>query len=285
MKEIKKVAVAGAGLMGRQIALNTARYDYAVTLYDSVPEALDKAQKWAEGYLNARVEKGKMTAEQANAIRARLRYEGDIASAMAGADLVIEAIIEDRKIKETFFQTVSALVDRDAILATNSSFMVSSCFVNQVENPARLANLHYFNPALVMELTEIVQGEHTAKETVDALMHFSAQTGKAPVWVRKEIDGFIANRIVRVVNNEARYLLEEGIATAPEIDTAIEKGLNYPMGPFRLMDLMGVDLTYLAAKRTFEETGVKSPGYDLIKAKYDAGEWGKKTGKGWYEYT
>ena len=285
MKEIKTVAVIGAGLMGRQIALNTAMHGYQVILNDSFPEALKKGEACVEDYLAGRIAKGKLTQEAADQARQGLRYEEELQKAVEKADLVIEAIIEDRAAKEALFRKLSDFAPKDAILATNSSFMVSSLFKDCVEDPGRLANIHYFNPAMVMKLTEVVQGEHTREETIDALMEFSRNTGKDPIWVRKEIDGFIANRFVRVIKNEACYLLEEGIATAQEIDTALEKGLNYPMGPFRLMDLTGVDLSYLASKRVYEETGVKQPGFDALKAKYEAGEWGRKTGKGWYDYT
>lgn len=286
MKEIKKVCVAGAGLMGRQIALNTALHGgYDVTLTDSVPEALAAAGAWAEEYLAGRIAKGKLTADQVADANARLHLIGALEEAADGADLVIEAIIEDQKIKEAFFTQLNGIVSKEAIIATNSSFMVSSIFAHCVDNPARLANIHYFNPALVMKLTEIVKGPHTSQETADALMSFSRSTAKDPVLVTKEIDGFIANRIVRVVKHEALYILEQGVATAADIDTAVEKGLNYPMGPFKLMDLTGIDLSYLAAKRVLEETGVKQAGYDLLKQKYEAHEWGRKTGKGWYDYS
>ena len=285
MRKIHKVCVVGAGLMGKQIALNAALHGYLVMLNDSIPEAVGKAEAWADEYLKGRVAKGKLTEEAAAQAKKNLFFTIDLEMAARDADLVIEAIIEEQSAKEALFRKLNELAPKDAILATNSSFMVSSLFAGCVDNPARLANLHYFNPALVMKLNEVVQGPHTIKETVDALMDFARNTGKDPVWVRREIDGFIANRIVRAVKNEACYLLEEGIATAQEIDTAVEKGLNYPMGPFRLMDLTGIDLSYLASKRVQDATGVKQPGFEAIKAKYEAGEWGRKTGKGWYDYT
>jgi 3-hydroxybutyryl-CoA dehydrogenase len=284
MVQIKKVSVIGSGLMGQQIALNTAMFDYDVVLNDNSENALKKAQAWAKQYLAGRVEKGKITDAQMEDALKRLTFEPDLAKAVEDADLVIEAIVEDRTVKENFFRTLGGLVRKDTLIATNSSYMTSSLFAQLVDNPSRLANLHYFNPALVMKLTEVVQGPHTSEETVQALLDFSRKTGKDPVWLRKEIDGFIANRILRAVRTEACSLLEQGIATAQEIDTAAEKGLNYPMGPFRLMDLVGIDLAYLAQKRVFDETGVKMPGYDQIEAKYKAGEFGKKTGKGWYTY-
>jgi 3-hydroxybutyryl-CoA dehydrogenase len=271
--------------MGRQIALNSAQYGIKVCLHDSFPNVINSAQDWAKEYLTGRVAKGKMTQEQAGAVLANLVFTSDLTEAAGKADLVIEAITEDRAAKEVLFRKLNGIAPKDAILATNSSFMVSSLFTGCVDHPERLANFHYFNPALVMRLIEVVQGPHTGKDTVEALMDFGKKTGKDPVWLRKEIDGFIANRILRVVKNEALYLLEEGIATAPEIDTAVEKGLNYPMGPFRLMDLTGIDLTYMASKRVLEETGVKQPGYDRIKEMYDAGRYGKKNGRGWYDYT
>lgn len=285
MRNIHKVCVVGAGLMGKQIALNAAIHGYMVMLNDSNPEVVGKAETWASEYLEGRVAKGKMSEESALQAKKNLFFTTSLEMAAKDTDLVIEAIIEERGAKEELFRKLNELAPKDAILATNSSFMVSSLFAGCVDNPQRLANLHYFNPALVMKLNEVVQGPHTSKETVDALMEFARRTGKDPVWVRREIDGFIANRIVRAVKNEACYLLEEGIATAQEIDTAVEKGLNYPMGPFRLMDLTGIDLSYLASKRVQDETGVKQPGFDAIKAKYEAGEWGRKTGKGWYDYT
>lgn len=285
VEDIKKVCVVGGGLMGRQIALNSALYGYDAYVTDTNPAVIDDVKAWAAKYLDERVAKGKMTPEKADLGRTHFHPVPTLEEAAKDADLVIEAIIEQRQIKEEFFRNVDKLVRPDTILATNSSFMISSFFAGCVSNPSRLANFHYFNPALVMKLVEVVQGPHTSEETVQVLLDFARATGKDPIWVRKEIDGFIANRILRAVSNEALYLLEEGIATAQEIDTAAEKGLNYPMGPFRLMDLTGVDLSYLNMKRKLDETGVKSIGMDILKEKYEKKEWGRKTGKGWYDYT
>ncbi|NLW79620.1 MAG: 3-hydroxyacyl-CoA dehydrogenase family protein [Ruminococcaceae bacterium] len=284
MKEIKKVAVLGAGLMGKQIALNTAQYGYDVKLYDSFPEALDAAGKWAEDYLAGRVEKGKMTADQVAEIKKHFALEKDLKTCVQDADLVIEAIIEDRAIKEVLFTDLSNYCAEDTILATNSSRMVSSLFKDFVKNPARLANLHYFNPALVMKLTEVVQGAHTSNETAEALMDFSVKTGKDPIWVRKEIDGFVVNRILGAITREANFLVAEGYVKPQEVDTAVEKGLNHPMGPYRLQDLTGVDLSFLVMKRNFEENGEKQPGYEMYEEMYNNKQWGRKTGKGFYEY-
>lgn len=270
--------------MGRQIALNIAIHGYDTKLTDTAQAVLENAETWVKDYLADRVEKGKMTEGEANDARWHIGFSPALEVAAKDADLVIEAILEDQKVKEDFFTKLNNIVADDAIITTNSSYMASSTFAPFVTNPARLANLHYFNPALVMKLTEIVQGPHTSKETVDALMAFSKSTGKHPVWVRKEIDGFIANRIVRAVTNEALYILSQGVATPQEIDTAVEMGLNYPMGPFRLQDLTGIDLAYIAAEKVVQETGYKKPGFDALEEKYLAGEYGRKSGKGWYDY-
>jgi len=284
MKEIRKVCVVGGGLMGRQIALNTAMYGYEVKLTDTVKAVLDNTEEWIKGYLAERVKKGKLSETEASEIQRQIQLVTMLEAAAKDADLVIEAIVEDRQKKEELFAKISGIVGEDTIITTNSSYMGSSAFAPFVKNPSRLANLHYFNPALVMKLTEIVQGPYTSKETVDALMEFAKKSGKQPVWLRKEIDGFIANRIVRAVTNEALYILSEEIATPQEIDTAVEKGLNYPMGPFRLQDLTGIDLAYIAAKQVADETGHKKPGFDMLEQKFVSGEYGRKTGKGWYEY-
>ena len=162
--------------------------------------------------------------------------------------------------------------------------MVSSMFVDDVSNPRRLANLHYFNPALVMKLVEVVQGDHCSDETAQALYDFAVATGKEPIWLRKEIDGFVVNRILQALKTEARWLVENGYCTPQEVDKACEKGLNHPMGPFRLDDLSGIDLTYSIMQRRLEETGEVPVGYELVKSYYDKGWYGKKTGRGFYEY-
>lgn len=285
IEDIKKVAVFGGGQMGKQIALNTAIHGFDTYLTDVNLALVDDVQVWAEDYIKSRIEKGKLTGEEGKAALAKFHTKKTLHEVAKDADIIIEAIIEDKKIKEEFFENIDKIARPDAIIVTNSSFMVSSMFKDIISNPSRLANLHYFNPALVMKLTEVVQGQHTSEETVQTLMQFSKKTGKKPVLVKKEIDGFIVNRILRAVTNEALYLLEEGIATLEDIDTAAENGLNYPMGPFRLMDLTGVDNCYRVAKTMLDETGFRKPGIDLLEEKYKNKEWGKKTGKGWYEYT
>lgn len=284
IEEVKKIAVFGCGQMGRQIGLNNAIYGFDTYITDTNLEAIDNTQKWADEYIKGRIEKGRLKEEEAKAALAKFHTAKTLKEAAENADIIIEAIIEDKQIKERFFSEIDKIAKKNAIIVTNSSFMVSSMFKEIVSNPSRLANLHYFNPALVMKLTEVVQGPHTSDETVETLMEFSKKTGKKPVLVKKEIDGFIANRILRAVTNEALYLLEEGVATPEDIDTAVENGLNYPMGPFRLMDLTGIDTGYLVAKLMLEQTGFRKPGIDLLEEKYRKKEWGRKTGKGWYVY-
>lgn len=281
---IKKVVIIGAGRMGRQIAMNTAIYGYQVVLHDSVQPVLQDAAKWAEEYLAGRVTKGRMTQEQTDQIKDRLSYIDTLEQAVADVDLVIEAVVEVREVKEDLLHRVSQLVRRDTIIATNSSFMASSMFADAVDAPERLANLHFFNPALVLKLTEVVRGDHTAQETVDALMEFSRNTGKKPVLVQKEIDGFVANRLLNACKNEALYLVENGYCTFEDIDNACKNGLGHPMGQFELMDVTGVDTTYYRMVRDIERTGKEPVGYQLIKKMFDENRLGKKTGHGFYDY-
>ena len=288
--QIKTVVVIGAGAMGQQIAMNTAlngrAKNYKVIICDSFPSAVEKAQKWAAEYLKGRVAKCRITQEESDQISENLSFSNDVDASAAKADFIIEAIIEDLKIKRELFQRISKLCKPDTIIGTNSSNMVSSKFADVTTNPERLLNVHYFNPALVMKLVEIVRGPHTSENTIQTAKAFAASTGKSPIIINKEIPGFVANRINAAVTHEACSLLEKGIASVEDIDTACEKGLNYPMGPFKLMDLTGIDVNYYVRRDRYAESGDE---YDkpspLVIEKFKKGEFGRKTGKGWYDYT
>ena len=284
IEDVKKVCVVGAGQMGRQIALNCALYGYETVLYKCTSKDYTEVDKWAGEYLKGRVAKEKLTAEQAAEARKKLHFAQTLPEATDGTQLVIEANLEDKEVKESFYKEVNTCVDKNVILASNSSYIVSSVFKNCIDNPARLANMHYFNPALAMKLVEVIKGEHTAEETIALLMDFARRTGKTPIRVNKEIDGFVVNRVLRAIRDEAFYLIEQGICSPQDLDTGVEPGLNHPMGPFRLLDFAGVDLNYLSGKRRLEETGIKPNGFDIVKEMYEKNEWGCKTGKGFYKY-
>lgn len=282
--EIKKICLLGGGLMGRQIALNAAVYGFDAVVYDLKPEVCDAVEAWAEDYLAGRIKKGRMTGEESEKVKAHFSVKRNLEQAVAGADCVVEAVPEILELKRDFFRQLDRIVGEEVILATNSSYMVSSLLADCVKNPARLANMHFYNPALVMKFVEVVQGPHTAPETCEALMEFCRKTGKTPIWMKKEIDGFAANRIIRVIGEEARWMVQNGYCTCQDIDLACENGLGHPMGPFRLTDLTGVDLTYDILRAEYEKTGKKPDCYDLIESMVRQGKLGRKTGHGFYDY-
>ena len=290
IEKVKTVAVIGAGVMGQQIAMNTAikgrEAGFRVLLCDSFAAAAEKAAAWADQYLAGRVKKGRLTQEEADEAKSRLIISTDVDACAKEADLIIEAIIEKLEVKQELFERISRICGKDTVLSTNSSNIVSSKLAGVTAHPERLLNIHYFNPALVMELVEIVRGPHTGEEAVRTAAAFARATGKTPIIIQKEIPGFVVNRINAAVTHEALSLLEKGVASVEDIDLAAEKGLNYPMGPFRLMDLTGIDVNYYVRCDRFADSGdpydAPSP---LVIEKFKKGEFGRKTGKGWYDYS
>ncbi len=282
---MENVCVVGAGVMGQQIALVAAMAGYRVKCHDVSEEALRKASEFVDGYLAGRVAKGKLTQGQADRARAALRFTGDLGEAAGDADLVIEAVVEKLAVKRQVFAELDSLCPPDAVLATNSSYIVSSRLADATRRPARVCNMHFFNPALVMKLVEVVKGPHTAQSTVDAVMEAARRMGKIPVLLRKEVEGFLVNRILTAIRNEALYLYETGVASYEDIDTAVVHGLGHPMGPFRLLDLTGIDLSYHVAMERYQRTGdpAHKPSPTIVE-KFVRGEWGRKTGRGFYEY-
>src|SRR5216110_1760849 len=283
--ELRRICVVGAGLMGRQIALNAAHHGYEVRITDANAEQLQAAERWTDEYVASRIEKGRWTKEEAAAARARLDFVADLAEAAADADLAIEAVIEDVKVKRKVFADLDRLCPPRAILATNSSTFVSSLLADATNRPAQVANLHYFNPAMVMEVVEVVQGPHTSDETATLLVEFAERVGKRPILMKKEIEGFIANRLLRALGREATFLVDEGYATFEEVDLAAEKALGHPLGPFRLMDLTGIDLAFMIRSAIYASSGREEDRPPrCIEERYRAGHYGRKTGRGFYRY-
>jgi len=277
--------VVGAGSMGAQIAQQAALHGVDVFLQDVNGEQLQKAIEQNRGHLQRRVDKGRMTQTDADAALGRVRVTTDLGEAAPLADVVIEAIVEALEPKRELFRTLDRLCRREAVLASNSSSMGISKIAAGLEGVHRCCNMHFFYPVLVMELVEVVKGPETDEATMEAAIAFSRQMGRVPVRINKEIDGFIVNRILHHASQEAYRLLDAGVATFEDIDIAIEKGLNWPMGPFRLGDFSGLDVTYSARKHIYDTTG--DPRYrpsDQLKAKVEAGKLGRKTGEGWYRY-
>jgi 3-hydroxybutyryl-CoA dehydrogenase len=214
-----------------------------------------------------------------------VRTTTDLAEAVAGADFVIEAVFEDLQLKRAVFAELDRAASPETVLASNSSTMGISKIAGATSRPERCVNVHFFYPVLVMDLVEVVRGPQTSDDTVERAMAMVRGMGRTAVLVNKEIDGFIVNRILHAATQEAYRLLDAGVASFQDIDTAVEKGLNWPMGPFRLGDFSGLDVTYNARLHMFKTTGDEryrpSP---QLEAKVKAGKLGRKTGEGWYSY-
>jgi 3-hydroxybutyryl-CoA dehydrogenase len=280
-----RLAVIGGGSMGAQIAQQAALCGVEVSLHDKSSDQLQKARESNRGHLTRRVQKGKLGFLAAETALDGVRATTDLAEALEGADFVIEAVFEDLELKRSVFAELDRAAPRDAVLASNSSTMGISKIADATSRPERCVNMHFFYPVLVMDLVEVVRGPITSDETVERAMSVAREIGRTPVLINKEIDGFIVNRILHAATQEAYRLLDAGVAGFEDIDLAVEKGLNWPMGPFRLGDFSGLDVTYNARLHMYRTTGDErfrpSP---QLEAKVKAGKLGRKTGEGWYRY-
>jgi 3-hydroxybutyryl-CoA dehydrogenase len=282
--QIKTIAVIGAGTMGRGIAHVAALGGYRTILEDLVPASLRKAESEIRGNLGKAVELKKVSAEEAEAAMGRLEYAGSVEQAAREAGLVIEAVPEEMESKIEIFTLLDKICRPGTILASNTSSLSVTEIASVTYRTKKCLGMHFFNPVHKMKLLEIVRALETDDETIAAATEVGRRMGKEVV-VIKESPGFITSRINAMIGNEAFYMLQEGIASASDIDKALKLGLNHPMGPFELGDLIGLDtrlhiLEYL--HRTLGEKYRPSP---LLVQYVKAGRLGKKSGRGVYEYS
>ena len=280
-----RLAVVGAGSMGAQIAQQAALHGIDAVLHDQDEDQLRKARASNQGHIARRVEKGRLSEEKAREALERVRGTTDLREAAREADFVIEAVFEDLEVKRSIFHDLDELAPAHAVLASNSSTIGISKIADATRRPDRCLNMHFFYPVLVMDLVEVVRGPQTSDETMERGMALAREMGRTPVLLKKEIDGFIVNRILHAATQEAYRLLDADVASFEDIDAAVEKGLNWPMGPFRLGDFSGLDVTYNARLHMYRSTGdERYRPTPQLEAKVKAGKLGRKSGEGWYRY-
>ncbi len=285
VENVGDVLVVGAGAMGSQIGMVCALAGYDVAVQDIDEGMLEKARAQLRRRMDRDVQKRRTTGEEVEAAFGRMDFVTDLEGAAPGTDFVIEAAVEKLDVKRGIFSKLDALAPEHAILATNSSTIVSSRLAGATNRPDRVCNMHFFNPALVMKCVEVVRGPETSDATVETVVGLTRRLGKEPVVLEKEISGFVANRILGALREEAISLYEGGYASVEDIDTACRTALGHPMGPFELMDLTGIDVGYYVRMARYEESGdPKDRPRESVVEKFERGELGRKTGKGWYEY-
>ena len=283
MAEVRTVSVIGAGIMGRGIAHAAALGGYRTILEDILPASLRKAESEIRANLDKAVELGKVSKPEADAAFGRIEYAGSVEEAARAADLVIEAVPEELESKIEIFTLLDKICAPNTILASNTSSLSVTEIASVTYRARRCVGMHFFNPVHKMKLLEIVRALETDDETIAAAAEVGRRMGKEVV-VIKEAPGFITSRINAMIGNEAFYMLQEGIASAADIDKAVKLGLNHPMGPFEMVDLVGLDtrlhiLEYL--QRTLGEKFRPAP---LMVQYVKAGRLGRKAGRGVYEY-
>jgi 3-hydroxybutyryl-CoA dehydrogenase len=280
---IESIGVVGAGTMGNGIAQAFAVAGHAVTMTDIAQAQVDRGVKTIDGSLERLVKKEKMSASDKAAVLARIKTSTDVA-ALKDCDLLIEAATENLELKLKIFAQLDALAKPDAILASNTSSISLTRIAAATKRPENVIGMHFFNPVPVMQLVELIRGLATSDATYVAVEAITKKIGKAPVKVRNS-PGFVVNRLLCPMINEAIFALGEGLATAAEIDEAMKLGCNHPIGPLALCDLIGLDVELAVLNVLFE--GFKDPKYrpaPLLVEMVEAGYLGRKTGRGFFTY-
>ncbi len=280
-----RVAVIGAGTMGHGIAYAAALAGCPVVLSDANAAALTAAQGKIEALLAGGVKRGKVSEADAVAIRTRITYEPTLSRALATAECVIEAVVERPEVKRALFAEVAAAAPAGALLATNTSSLSVTDLAAAVRDPSRFLGIHFFNPVHLMKLVEVVTHDRASQDSIDRALAFARLLGKEPIVVR-DTPGFASSRLGVVLGLEAMRMLEQGVATAEDIDKAMELGYNHPMGPLKLTDVVGLDVRLAIAEYLHQE--LKLPHYappKILRDKVAKGELGKKSGKGFYAWS
>jgi 3-hydroxybutyryl-CoA dehydrogenase len=286
MDSSSKITVLGAGLMGHGIAQVASQVGgYEVSMLDVEQRFLDGGMKMIKGSVGKFVEKGKLTKEQGEAVIDRIHPTLDLTDALEGSHIVIEAATEDPKLKFELYRKVAELIEKDTILASNTSSISITLLASATKNPANVCGMHFFNPPQLMPLVEIIRGNKTSDETVERVREASTKLGKETVLCKKDSPGFIVNRILVPALNEAIFLVQEGVADPEDIDKAVKLGLSWPMGPLQLLDYVGLDTTFNITQvfmNEFQDSKYRpSP---LLREMVRAGQLGRKSGKGFYEW-